>query len=99
MGAARVIFRKGAAPAPRLPVLFVKAVAAPEPAPAHAAAPVEPDEFNWAHPCTGRMVDILVKATHDGFLSARDLSRASDAYMCLKPLPHDLIATVLARSR
>lgn len=81
---------------PPAPVLFIKARSASAPAPAHAAAPVEPDDFNWSHPCTGRMVDILVKATHDGFLSARDLSRASDAYMCGRPLPHELIELVVA---
>jgi hypothetical protein len=114
MARRRVIFRKGAAPAaapvalvsvrmPAAPVMFVKAVTpspSPSPAPesAHAAALVEPDEFNWGRPCTSRMVDILVKSTHDGLLSATDLSRASDAYMCLKPLPHDLIGAVLAGS-
>ncbi|CAB3744264.1 hypothetical protein [Paraburkholderia rhynchosiae] len=100
MSGRRVIFRsKSAAPAAApaalasmrmatASVLFVKAIT---PAPA-----LEPDEFNISHPATSHMFDLVVKALHDGRVTARDASRASDAYMCGRPLPPDLIACVVS---
>ncbi|MCI0146665.1 hypothetical protein KNO81_12280 [Paraburkholderia sediminicola] len=78
-------------------VVFVKAITpAPVPEPAHAAAPVEPDDFSWGQPCTWGMFDILVKGLHDSRVSVSDVVRANDAYMCGRPLPHDLIELVVA---
>ena len=92
MGAARVVFRKGAAQAaaPVRPVLFVT------PAP-----PLLPDpwrEHDFDKPMTGEQFDLVAKALHDGAISVEDAARARDAWVCFRPLPADLIDTVLEQS-
>ncbi|MBB5463749.1 hypothetical protein [Paraburkholderia sp. Cpub6] len=92
-GRRRVVFVKAPAAAP-LPILFVKSVT-PEPVPLELVP--EPDPcFDFGKPMTGHMHDLLCKGLHDGRVSVSDIVRANQAYMCNRPIPHDLIEIVVA---
>lgn len=97
MNGRRIIFRnKTAAPvAPfsvGVPILLVKSVT-PVTVPLEPVPDPDPG-FDFGKPMTGHMFDLVCKALHAGEITVRDAARANDAYICGRPLPHDLIELV-----